>query len=532
MPKNTETEIQEAISTSQRVSIGLISISLSLISLSLGIALFSSSGAVFFAAPDLSQNSTPSTATAVTLNWTAPGDDGSVGTANAYDIRVSTTAITEQNYSSATQLTGEPSPQIAGSTEAYTATNLSPSTTYYFALKTSDEAGNVSALSNVATKTTSALAQACVPTYQCTEWSVCTNGSQTRTCSVTNGCPAGLDAPATSQVCTAAPAASTTISTPTARVSRHILAVGTGIGTKPLVRVLSPTTGRNSKEFAPFSGTEKNGTNVTAGEFTGDQLPDIAVGTGAGTNAKVRVFTDRGVKITEFNPYSTQAGTGVSLVAADVDGDGRDELITVPAKGPAQVRIFKYNTSTKKFSSYAQGFAFSRTQLNGYSVAAADLNLDGRAEIIVAPRTRGRTVTVWKVTTDKKFVRTASFSSYPITPTSGITLSTGDINGDGRPEILTTMGPGYWSDVKAFDQRGRLLARFEPASRSFLGGVDLTAMDVNNDGRDEVITGTYLRGDPGIRVFRYDGATKKFKRILSYAAYPTRMQFGLRLGSI
>lgn len=527
MSPNVEVEVREAVTTSQRISIGLIAVSLSLLSLSLAVTLFSSSGAVLFATPDVSTASTPSTATAVTLHWTAPGDDGTTGTATTYDLRFATAPLTADNFTSATQLTGEPAPQPAGSTEMYTAVNLTPSTTYYFALKTSDEAGNISVLSNVATKTTAALAQACVPIYNCSDWSACANGQQTRACTVTNGCAAGLDQPAGTQTCTGAVGGGTAVG-----VTRHILAVGTGAGTVPLVRIINPTTGRTATQFTPFTATERNGTNVTVGEFTGDQRGDIAVATSAGTNAKVKVFTDRGVKFGEFNPYSTQRGTGVSLAAGDVDGDGRDELITVPMKGPAQVRIFRFDPTTKKFAAYAQGFAYRRTVLNGFSVASADLNLDGRAEIIVAPRTRGQTVTVLEVTTAKTLKKTLVFNAYPMIPVSGLTISAGDINADGRPEILTTMGPGYWADVKAFDARGRLVAQFEPASRSYLGGVDLTAMDVNSDGRDEVITGTYQRGDPGIRVFRYDGAAKKFARILSYAAYPTRMQFGLRLGSI
>lgn len=528
MAKNTETEVQESVTTSQRLSIGLISLSLSLISLSLGVAIFSSSGAVLFVTPDVTASATPSTATAATLTWTAPGDDGTTGTATSYDIRMSASPITANGFSTATQVTGEPIPQVAGSTETYTVTNLSPSTTYYFALKTTDDAGNVSEMSNVATKVTASLAQACLPTYSCTEWSVCAGGIQTRTCSVTNGCAAGLDQPIGSQACTSADGTGGQRVT----VKRHIIAAGTGAGTKPLVRIITPATGKVTKEFAPFASTEKNGTTIAVGEFTGDQQADVVVGTGPGTNAKVKVYTDRGIKIAEFNPYSTQRGTGVSVAAGDINGDGRDELITVPAKGTSQIRIFTYDLTTKKFVAYSQGFAYTRTLLSGFSIASGDLNLDGKAEIIVAPRTKGRGVTVWQITSDKKFKKISAFNAYPLTPTSGLTVSAGDINGDGRDDILTAMGPGYWSDVKAFDLRGRMIAHVEPASRSYLGGVDLTSVDVNNDGREEVVTGTYLRGDPGLRAFRYDGATKKFKRIQSYNAYPSRMQFGLRLGSL
>ncbi len=89
------------------------------------------------------------TSSSVVLSWTAPGDDGSAGTASSYDVRYSTSTITEANWASATQASGEPSPQVAGSAESFTVTGLSSGTTYYFAIKTSDEIPNESALSNV-----------------------------------------------------------------------------------------------------------------------------------------------------------------------------------------------------------------------------------------------------------------------------------------------------------------------------------------------------------------------------------------------
>jgi len=93
----------------------------------------------------------------VTLTWTAPGDDGNVGTAAAYDIRYSASGtITEADWASATQASGEPAPTAAGTSQTMTVSGLTPGTTYSFAMKTSDEAGNTSAISNVAVKATTA----------------------------------------------------------------------------------------------------------------------------------------------------------------------------------------------------------------------------------------------------------------------------------------------------------------------------------------------------------------------------------------
>jgi hypothetical protein len=94
------------------------------------------------------------TANTVTLHWTAPGDDSTTGTPTLYDIRYSTATITEGNWASATQVTGEPTPHVAGTAEAMTITGLQPATAYYFAVKAADEASNWSSLSNVAPITT------------------------------------------------------------------------------------------------------------------------------------------------------------------------------------------------------------------------------------------------------------------------------------------------------------------------------------------------------------------------------------------
>ncbi len=96
-------------------------------------------------------------ATTVTLSFAAPGDDGAVGTATSYEVRRSTAPITSANWTSATVVAGAPAPQPAGTSQTVTVTGLTASTPYYFALKATDEAGHVSALSNVATATTPAV---------------------------------------------------------------------------------------------------------------------------------------------------------------------------------------------------------------------------------------------------------------------------------------------------------------------------------------------------------------------------------------
>ena len=94
------------------------------------------------------------TSTSITLTWTAKGDDGATGTASQYDLRYATSTITNANWASATQVTGEPTPKSSGQTETLTVVGLATNTTYYFAIKTADEIPNWSVLSNVVSRTT------------------------------------------------------------------------------------------------------------------------------------------------------------------------------------------------------------------------------------------------------------------------------------------------------------------------------------------------------------------------------------------
>jgi len=97
---------------------------------------------------------TATTGTSAAVRWTAPGDDGTTGTASSYDIRYSTTAITLANWATATAATGEPLPTAAGTQQTFTINALTPSRVYYIGIRTTDNSGNVSGLSNIPTATT------------------------------------------------------------------------------------------------------------------------------------------------------------------------------------------------------------------------------------------------------------------------------------------------------------------------------------------------------------------------------------------
>lgn len=93
----------------------------------------------------------PDTNNSLKLEWTAPGDDGMSGTATSYEIRYSLSPIKNDNdFNSATLVASPPSPVAGGTKQTFIVSELTNSEVYFFALKTSDEVPNQSALSNCA----------------------------------------------------------------------------------------------------------------------------------------------------------------------------------------------------------------------------------------------------------------------------------------------------------------------------------------------------------------------------------------------
>jgi hypothetical protein len=90
--------------------------------------------------PVLTQGAT--TASSIVVRWTAVGDDMTFGTAASQQLRYSTSPITtEAHFDAATEVvTG--APQAAGTMEQATLSGLTPGTTYYVALRVTDNAGN------------------------------------------------------------------------------------------------------------------------------------------------------------------------------------------------------------------------------------------------------------------------------------------------------------------------------------------------------------------------------------------------------
>jgi hypothetical protein len=88
----------------------------------------------------------------VTLTWPAPGDDSLAGRATRFDLRYSIQPLTAANFSLATAASNLPIPGLPGFIESTRIDALTSGQTYYFAIKTADDANNWSVMSGVVSR--------------------------------------------------------------------------------------------------------------------------------------------------------------------------------------------------------------------------------------------------------------------------------------------------------------------------------------------------------------------------------------------
>ncbi len=85
----------------------------------------------------------------LTVTWLAPLTIARTMQPAAYDLRYSLSPIDDSNWASATPVANMPIPAVPGTSQSKVVPNLAPDTTYYFAMKSIDTGGNISAISNL-----------------------------------------------------------------------------------------------------------------------------------------------------------------------------------------------------------------------------------------------------------------------------------------------------------------------------------------------------------------------------------------------
>jgi hypothetical protein len=274
------------------------------------------------------------------------------------------------------------------------------------------------------------------------------------------------------------------------------------------------------------------------GDLNGDFVSDTVWAAGPGGGPRVRIIAGgTGAVLADFFAFDPAFTGGVNVAVADVNGDGVPDVIAAagPGGGPhlkvidgTKLNLLLANGEISDSALLASFFAYDPTFTGGVNVAAADINGDSHADIITGAGPGGGPhakvidgTKMGQVQANGEIANAAllaSFFAFAPSFTGGVNVAAGDFNGDGTPDVIVGAGAGSIGPLvrvlngTALNQvlaNGEIapsasLGDFPAFAPGFSGGVRVDAVDVNGDGKLDIVTGAGPGGGPAVEVF---GAT-------------------------
>jgi hypothetical protein len=162
----------------------------------------------------------------------------------------------------------------------------------------------------------------------------------------------------------------------------------------------------------------------------------------------------------------------------------------------------------------------------GVTIATGDVDGDGYWDIIVGAGAGGGPHV--KVFSGLDASVLLSFFAYEAAFTGGVNVGAADIDGDLLADIITGAGPGGGPHVKVFSGLDATeLQSYFAYDPAFTGGVWVAGGDINGDDQVDVITGAGAGGGPHVKVF--DGANRSV--LQSFFAYDPNFTGGVRVSA-
>jgi hypothetical protein len=284
--------------------------------------------------------------------------------------------------------------------------------------------------------------------------------------------------------------------------SEIIVAPGPGYGNQAAIKVFHYD-GTLLSSVGPFPGT-LYGANIAAGDILGDGRHETAM-------SMTRTDGSQAVVIYEFSGYSLVEKARVNIVNSgnyppelafgDVDGDGKLELI-VSKKGEINIFAFDENLIPTLASS-------------GTFAASAGTSTVGTLSIA-------------------KPGKTTPSPGGPVTdpaPSQQMTVSAGDVNGDGIDEIAVGYVNGTDSSVAFYDENLKPVGSTVQAFVNGQSAPSVSVMDANGEGVAEILAGkgpSYVN-NATLRIYDFNGTL--LKEITAFDAstrYGVNAAFGVK----
>jgi hypothetical protein len=287
--------------------------------------------------------------------------------------------------------------------------------------------------------------------------------------------------------------------------------------------------GKLRSQFRPFPATTRWGASVDVMDVEGDGKGEIVLAPGPGGPPEVRIVTPKGIVISKFFAFPRNYLGGVNVAAADLNGDGRDEVIAVAGSGTGPlIRVFTWNGKL-----IAQQHALDKSFRGGVSVAAGFLNRLDRASFITAPASNGKPeISVWELS-NGRLVRTKRFVTDSPSRRVGLSLAIANVDGAGLSEIIVTTSAGKRPpSVQTFSASGTPQVNFLAGQVKFLGGTVVAAGDLQTfDNRAEIVTAPVKNATAATTIYALNGASStRLRAFLPFGA--RRLPLNIAIGHL
>jgi thermitase len=308
-----------------------------------------------------------------------------------------------------------------------------------------------------------------------------------------------------------------------------------GPGGGPHIRAFTPAGSADpTTNFFAYDKAFTGGVYVATGDIDADGADEIIVGAGAGGGPHLRVFErdgeQRGI---QFFPFHPDFRGGLSVASGDVDGDGKNEIGVCQASGgQAWAKVYRYNNK-QEILAYVNVFGSAEV---GCHLAFGDIDGDGKDELIVgAGKGGGPHIRVYDIGSTPvsgpnqgATLKPISFFAFHPLNRSGISVAAGDVDGDGKAEIAVSQleGDEAWVKVYRYNNLQTVLGNWRAYPAGVTSGAYVSMGDVDYDGLADVITGPGQGGGPQIRAFKANGTPLS----VNFFAYDPAFRGGARPG--
>lgn len=271
-----------------------------------------------------------------------------------------------------------------------------------------------------------------------------------------------------------------------------LIVTGAGAGGGPHVKLFDSQTGALKSELMAYNPQFTGGVRVALADVTGDGVADLITGPGPGGGPHVRVFDGVDYHVVrEFMAFEPQFTGGVNVAAGDFDADGKADIVVTPDYGGGPVvRVFSGATGSllTEFLSYDASFR------GGTNVAVGDVTGDGKPDIVTGAGNDGAPhVKVFDGSRLSNPTVASQFFAYDLSFRGGVYVAAIASTSTKPGLVVTGAGIGGGPHVKAFDISNAvnptLAASFMAYPIGFTGGVHVSTADVNGDGRGEILVG-------------------------------------------